>query len=173
MVLGRSLVLVALAASAAGAQPGLQAEPPPRTPFDGGSFGLSAAVGSTYAFGQRYFAIGAGANYYVLDGVGVGLASIVQWGDGPTITRVKPELRYVAQPLVGRWPLIPYAAVFYSRWFVGGALDDVDAVGSRGGFLYVSGRVILGFGVAYERVVSDCLEDCYAIYPDLTLSFAL
>ena len=80
----RSLVLVAAVAATVRAQPGLEPEPQP-TPFDRGKFGLSAGGGTTSAFGQRYFAVGAGASYYVLDGVGVGLFSQVQWGDGPTI----------------------------------------------------------------------------------------
>lgn len=170
----RSLLLVALFATAARAQPGLEPEPPPPpTPFDQGRFGLSAGAGTGSAFGQRYFAVGAGATYYVLDGAGIGLSSQVQWGSGPTITRVTPEVRYVAQPLVARWPLVPYAAVYYSHWFVGDALDDVDAMGTRGGLYYVSGSFVLGFGVGYERLVSDCTMDCSSFYPDLTLSLAL
>jgi hypothetical protein len=173
MSLLRSLVIVALARTAAGAQPAPEPEPPPRTPFDRGRLAISAGAGSTSAFGVRYFAIGAGASYYALDGAAVGLSSQVQWGDGPMITRVTPELRYVAQPLVGRWPLIPYAAVFFSHWFIGDAFDDVDALGSRGGLLYVSGSFVVGLGVAFERIVSDCTMDCWSVYPDLTLSVAL
>ena len=171
------------------AQPGARVEEPPppepvtvaplieepkrRTPFDQGRFGLSAGGGTTSAFGVRYFAIGAGASYFVLDGVAVGLGTQVQWGEGPTIFRTTPELRYVAQPLVGRFPLIPYVAGFYTHWFIGDRVDDVDAVGTRGGLLYVSGSVILGLGVAYEHLVSDCVMDCSAVYPDITVSIAL
>ena len=166
----RALLLVALLSSAAAAQPGVEEPPTRRTPFDQGRFGFSAGAGSTTAFGERYFAIGAGAGYYVLDGVETGLSTQVQWGDGPTITRLTPSLRYVVQPLVGKFPLIPYAGVFYSHWFVGGGVADVDAIGTRGGLLYVSGSVILGLGVAYEHVVSECTGDCDAIYPDITVA---
>ena len=176
----RSLVLVALLSSVAAAQPAVVApepveeEPPrPRTPFDQGRFGLGAGAGTASVFGQRYYYVGAGATYYVLDGVGVGLSSQVQWGGGPTILRTTPELRDVAQPLVGRWPLIPYVAVFYTHWFVGDGTADVDAIGTRGGLLYVSGSIILGLGVAYEHLVSECTMDCSAVYPDFTLSVAL
>jgi hypothetical protein len=149
------------------------APPRPRTPFDRGRFGLTAGAGTTSAFGERYFAIAAGASYYVLDGVGVGLGTQVQWGDGPTIFRTTPELRYVAQPLVGHWPVIPYVGVFYTHWFVGDRIADVDAIGTRGGLLYVSGSVVLGLGVAYEHLVSPCTMNCSAVYPDITLSIAL
>lgn len=158
------------------AEPEPEPEPEPprrRTPFDRGRFGLTAGAGTTSAFGERYFAIAAGTSYYVLDGVGVGLGTQVQWGDGPTIFRTTPDLRYVAQPLVGRWPLIPYVGVFYTHWFVGERIADVDAVGTRGGLLYVSGSVVLGLGLAYEHLVSTCTMDCSAVYPDITISIAL
>jgi hypothetical protein len=151
-------------------------EPKRRTPFDQGRFSLTAGAGTSSALGQRYFGIGAGAMYFALDGVGIGLGTQVQWGDGPTILRTTPELRYVAQPLVGRWPLIPYAGVFYTHWFIGDAFIDVDAVGTRGGLLYVSGSVVLGLGVAYEHLVSECdamTMDCSSVYPDITISVAL
>jgi hypothetical protein len=63
--------------------------------------------------------------------------------------------------------------VFYSHWFIGDAYSDQDAVGTRGGLLYVSGSVVLGLGVAYERIVSECTMDCSSVYPDFTLSIAL
>ena len=177
----RALALVALMTAVAsaqptaapGAQPGVQPEPELRTPFDQGRFGLSGGGGAGTAFGERYYAIALGASYFVLDGVGVGLASQVQWGNGPTITRVTPELRYVAQPLVGRWPLIPYAGVFYSHWFISSVYADVDAIGTRGGLLYLSGSIIVGLGIAYEHLVSECSTDCSSVYPDITIGFSL
>lgn len=159
------------------AQPAVpEPEPRRRTPFDRGRFGLTASAGTASVFDQRYFGIGGSLSYFVLDGVAVGAGAQVQWGDGPTITRTTPELRYVAQPLVGRWPLIPYAAVFYTHWFVGEANPDVDAIGTRGGLLYVSGSIVLGLGIAYEHLVSECMMDtmdCSSVYPDITISIAL
>ena len=170
----RALALVAVMGSVALAQPSVTEPEPerPRTPFDQGRFGLSAGAGTSSALGHRYYAIGAGASYFVLDGFAVGFGSQVQWGDGPTILRTTPELRYVAQPLVGHWPLIPYLAVFYTHWFVGDAFADVDAIGTRGGLLYVSGSMVLGLGVAYEHLVSECTMDCSSVYPDITISIA-
>ena len=172
----RALVLVALLAAVAHAQPGapgVEEEPPRRTPFDQGRFSLSGGAGTASAFGQRYFGIGLSASYFVLDGVAIDAGSVVQWGDGPTILRTTPGLRYVAQPLVGHFPLIPYVGVFYSHWFVGDAFADIDALGTRGGLLYVSGSVVLGLGIAYERIVSECTMDCSSIYPDITIAIAL
>jgi hypothetical protein len=167
----RALVVIALLAATAHAQPGVQPEPERRTPFDRGRFALSGGGGTTSAFGMRYYYVGLGAAYFVLDGVAVGLNTQVQWGDGPTIFRTTPELRYVAQPLVGSWPVIPYVGVYYSHWFVGDRIDDVDAIGTRGGLLYLSGSIIVGLGVGYEHLVSKCAMDCSVIYPDITLAF--
>jgi len=150
-----------------------QPEPPRRTPFDRGRFGLSAGAGTTSVFDQRYFGIGVAASYFVLDGVAIDLGTQVQWGDGPTILRTSPGLRYVVQPLVGKWPLIPYVAGYYTHWFVGDAIADVDALGTRGGLLYVSGSLVLGLGIGYEHLVSECTMDCSSVYPDLTISIAL
>ena len=175
----RAALVLAGMTSVAYAQPGAGPDPEPeparKTPFDRGRFGLSVGAGTTSAFGERYFSIAAAASYFVLDGVGIDLGSQVQWGDGPTIARTTPGLRYVAQPLVGVSPVIPYVGVFYSHWFVGDAYVDIDAVGTRGGLLYVSGSVVLGLGVAYERIVSDCdsaMMNCSAVYPDLTIAIA-
>jgi len=149
-------------------------EPPPKTPFDRGRMGISVAGGASNNFGQRYFAIGAGFGYYVLDGLELGIAAIHQFGDGPSISRVAPSIRYVAQPLVGSWPLIPYVGVFYNHWFIGDGYPDVDAVGGRAGFLYVSGSILLGLGVAVERTVSECPDsECWTAYPDFTNSLSL
>jgi hypothetical protein len=166
------LICVALVAStAAQAQPATQ--PPVRTPFDQGRFNLGFGAGSQTALGYRYFVVAGGVGYYVLDGVELGLGASHQFGDGPGITRATPGVRYVAQPLVGRSPLVPYAGVFYSHYFIGDGFTDVDTVGTRGGLLYVSGSLVVGLGVAFERVVSECSSNCSAVYPDITLSLAL
>jgi hypothetical protein len=41
----------------------------------------------------------------------------------------------------------------------------------RAGLLRLSGRLIIGLGVAYEHTVSACTTDCDAVYPDVTLGF--
>jgi hypothetical protein len=147
-------------------------EPPKPTPFDRGKMSLSVAGGSSNNFGQRYFGIGAGFGYFILDGLELGVAALHQFGDGPSISKLAPQIRYVAKPLVGKWPLIPYVGVFYTHWFIGDMFEDVDAIGARSGLLYVSGRVLLGLGVAVEQTVSECVEECVTVYPDLTISLS-
>jgi hypothetical protein len=155
------------------AEPEPPPPPPPRTPtpFDRGKFSLGGGAGRQSNLGFDYFVIGLGVGYYVLDGVEVGLAGLYQFGDGPSISQLSPSLRYVAQPLVGRSPLIPYGGVFYRHWFIGSDIDDVDTLGGRVGLLYVSGFVI-GLGIVYEHTVSECVEDCGQFYPDFTISLS-
>jgi len=148
-------------------------EPPRVTPFDQGKLGLGFGFGSQKTLGAQYYLVSGGVGYYVLDGVEVGLGLGHQWGDGPSITRTTPSLRYVAQPLVGVSPLIPYVGVFGSRYFIADGFDDVNTVGGRAGALYVSGSLLIGLGLAVEHVVSECAEDCTSYYPDFTLSMSL
>lgn len=165
-----------LAAPSAQADPEAELEPEPerpRTPFDRGRFNLGFGAGSQSNFGERYFVVGGAAGYFVLDGFELGLGAAHQFGDGPSITRLTPALRYVAHPLVGRSPVVPYAGVFYSHYFVGDAVADIDTAGVRGGLLYVSGSVILGLGIAHERQISECATNCSWFYPDFTLAIAL
>jgi hypothetical protein len=171
----RLIWLLLVGAAPAAADPSVpEPEPPPRrTPFDQGRFGLSFGAGSQSVLGDRYYGVAGGAGYYILDGVELGLGASFQWGTGPTITRVTPSLRYVAQPLVGHSPLIPYVGVFGSHYFIGQDEPDVNTIGARGGVLYVGGSLVLGIGVAVERVVSECTEECTDVYPDFTLSLAL
>ncbi len=164
-------IAVLLAARPARADEGTQ-QPPPPTPFDRGRFGLSLGGSSQSSFGVQYFAVGAGMEYFVLDGVGLGVSGVLELGDGPTIGRLMPALRYVAKPLVGRSPLVPYVGVFYDHWFIG-QNPDIDGIGARAGLLYVSHSLVLGLGVAVEEQVSKCTMDCTLVYPDLTLSLAL
>jgi hypothetical protein len=151
----------------------VEAEPPRVTPFDQGRMNLSVGGGSTSNFGERYFALGGGFGYFVLDGLELGIAAVHQFGDGPSISQVQPRVRYVVQPLVGRSPLIPYVGAFYNHWFIGDGYPDVDAIGGRAGLLYISGRVLLGVGVAVERTVSECIDECWTVYPDFTISLSL
>lgn len=168
------LALVALAATARADDP-VPDEPQPHltTPFDRGKLSLGIYGGSQSTLGYHYFAIGGAFGYFVLDGVEVSLGGLEEFGDGPNISKLEPELRYVVQPLVGKSPVIPYVGAFYNHWFIGGGMSDVDTVGGRGGLLYVSGQLVLGLGAVYERIVSDCVMDCSSVYPDFTISLAL
>jgi len=151
-------------------------EPPKPTPFDRGKLGVSVGGGTQTQLGVHYIAIGAGVGYFVLDGVQLGVSGLHEFGDGPSISKLSPSLTYIAQPLVGKWPVIPYAGGFYNHWFIGDNNPDLDTIGARAGLMFVSGHLVLGLGVAVEHVVSACnamTTDCNSVYPDLTISMAL
>ena len=148
-------------------------EPPQPTPFDRGKFGLSGGAGRQSTFDTSYIVVGLGAGYYVLDGVEVGLAASHYFGDGPSISRVTPSLRYVAQPLFGRSPLIPYVGAFYDHYFVGGTYGDVDGIGGRAGVIFVSGQLLLGLGIGVEKYVTNCAKDCVQVFPDVSIGVSL
>lgn len=147
--------------------------PPPPTPFDRGRVAVSAGAGERSVLGDRYFVLGLGASYFVLRGLALDLDGTLELGPGPTIGVVAPGVRYVAAPLVGVSPLVPYVGAFYQRAFVGGGLADTDAIGGRAGALYVQSRgLVLGLGVVVARTVSTCATDCTAIYPDVTIALS-
>lgn len=151
--------------------PALTPAPPPPTPFDRGRFGLGGGAGEQTNFDKQYIWIGASVGYFVLDGVELGLSGLYEFGNDPTITEVSPSLRYVAQPLVGKWPVVPYIGGFYSRWFVG---SGGDTVGARAGVILISGQLLLGLGAVYEhQVESPCASGCDSVYPDVTIGVAL
>ncbi len=165
------MTLLALAA------PARADEPPHRTPFDRGRFAASIGAGTQTNFDTQYFWAGAGVGYFLLDGLEVGLSGLHEFGSGPSISIVSPSLRYVAQPLVGAWPVVPYVGTFYDHWFIGSGNPDVDAIGARAGFLYVTsagaGSAVLGLGIAVEHQLGACGTTCNSVYPDITISFAL
>ena len=166
-------IVVAAFAPAAAADDLTQPPPPPRpTPFDRGRFGLSGGVSAQTEFNVHYFVIGAGVAYYVIDGLSLGLSGLHEFGDGPSISELSPEVRYVAQPLVYKWPVVPYVGTFYKHLFVGDN-PDVDSIGAHGGLMFVSGQLVLGLGVAVERQVSACTMDCVFVYPDLIIALSL
>jgi hypothetical protein len=160
-------------ATRAHADPGGLDPTPRETPFDRGHISLMVGGGSQTVNNYRYLGVGLGLGYYVLDGVELGLFALHEFGSGPSLNEVSPSFQYVARPLVGSWPLIPYAGVFYNHWFVGAPFSDSDTAGTRAGVVYLSGKVIAGIGVVYEHVLSACSQTCDQVYPDVTLGFTL
>jgi hypothetical protein len=137
------------------------------TPFDRGSMRVSLGGGGGVYGGASYFAIAGGFSYFVWHGVELGV-DLAQWfGSDPNVTHLSPQLRYVFYQLA---PLSPYLGVFYRHWFRWAGQSDFDTIGARGGVLWqVGGRLYLGLGAAYERLLDTCDSDCYAVYPEVAL----
>lgn len=167
----RWLALVAILAGTAHADEPPQ--PPPPTPFDQWRFNLGGGASTISTFGSNYTVIGLGAELFVLPGLGVDLSASHYFGDGPSVSRVTPGLRYVLKPLFGKSPVIPYIGGFYDHYFVGSDYGDVDGVGGRVGLIFVTGHVLLGLGLGVEQYVTNCAKDCTVYFPDFSIGVAL
>ena len=136
-------------------------------PFDGGRFGVSGGVGSEEAFEHTYLRVGLSLGYYILPGLEVSLLGEKWFGDDPTVSLVSPRLRYIFWMVP--WSFKPYVGTGYTHWFVGDPFEDVDAVAGRAGLIGLLGdSFLVGLGAVAERVVSECEEECWSFYPELT-----
>ena len=139
--------------------------------FGQGKTQYSVIGGNGYAFGNRYFVLGAGVSYYVLDGLGVGL-SLENWsGSGPGITKYSPFVQYVFNQASA---VKPYVGAFYRHTSIGG-LPSINSAGERAGIYIASAPnayINLGF---VREVYLDCQQSiyrsCSETYPDLGFTF--
>jgi len=136
--------------------------------FSKGRTSLAITGGTGYAFNESYLVLGVGVNYYVLDGLSVGL-SVESWsGSDPKLYKVTPSVQYVFHQI----PKVnPYIGVFYRRTYVDG-LPDINSVGGRAGVYLAAGRsAYIGLGAVYESY-TDCnkalYSSCSDTYPELT-----
>ena len=140
-------------------------------PFSAGSLRLSLFFGGGTAFGEHYSIIGAGAGYYVLDDLELGLDAETWRGNEPRITRYSPQVMYVL-PLGER--ARPYAGVFYRRTLID-QYKNLSDVGGRAGVLFLSGQgAYFGAGAVYERHLGcdrTVFESCSGSYLELLLAF--
>jgi hypothetical protein len=147
---------------------GAEDEGPSAGPFRQAAVRLSLLLGSGESSTDTYFILGAGAGYYVLNGLELGADYEAWLGGSPTLQRLSPEARYVL------WfvPTIkPYLGFFYRHTFVSG-YDGLNSLGGRAGVYYAPerSRMYLGGGVAYERYLActdSVLGDCDELYPEL------
>ena len=131
-------------------------------------FAVTAAAGS--AFQNDYFVLGGGFGFFVVDGLDLGIESEVWMGHDPTISKLGPSATYMFH-FIETYP--PYVGLFYAHWFISNDMVDADTLGVRAGCFYVhSDAFYVGLGLAFEHLVSDCAEDCYQFYPELTIRSA-
>ena len=167
LVIGLVIVGVSVLAAGSARAQGEPQEVQPG-PFDGGRFGVSGGVGSEEAFDHTYLRVGLSLGYYVLPGLEVSVMGEKWFGDDPSVSLVSPRLRYVFWMVP--WSFKPYVGTGYTHWFVGDPFEDVDAVAGRAGLIgFVGGTLIVGLGAVVERVVSECGDECWSVYPELTL----
>ena len=138
--------------------------------FGQGRASLSVFGGSGSAFSQSYFVLGVGANYYVVQGLGLGLNFESWLGNTPGIYKLTPNVQYVftQNPSVQ-----PYVGVFYRRVFIDD-LSDLNSVGARAGaYLPVGPNTHFGLGGVYEKSL-DCNKSsyhtCEDFYPEISFT---
>jgi hypothetical protein len=168
---------IRMAALAAGlvAGLGLLAAAAPAQAADGaGMFGrgglqIGVVAGGATAFNTNYTIIGAGVNYYVVDGLGLGLAYESWSGTGPHISKLTPSVQYVFYQL-GR--VKPYVGAFYRRITVSGQPDYDSAGGRLGVYVALSPHAALGAGYARETALNcqrSIYSSCSTTYAEISL----
>ncbi len=141
-------------------------------PFTQGNKSVTISGGSGHAFGSDYFVLGVGGGYYLLDGLELGVDVDAWLGADPDIYRISPQVRYVFHKVDN---IKSYVGTFFRRTFIEG-LDDLDAVGFRGGvFMMLNRGSYLGVGAVYDSYL-DCEERIYSscsnTYPEIVISIA-
>ncbi len=109
-------------------------------------------VGTTFAFGEVYGSLNAGAGYLMKYGLAPNLELSYNFGAEPTLWTVRPGVTwYMPVPR-----FYPYIGAYYTHWFVSGGRADENGVGARAG---VSLGRVLSVAVTYDHAL-DCKKDC-------------
>ena len=140
--------------------------------FSQGRTQLMVTGGNGYAFNDRYFVLGIGGRYFLVDGLSIGLQAETWTGGDPSIHKITPSLQYVFY----RVPNVsPYLGAFYRRTYIDN-LPDLNSIGGRAGaYFAASSNANIGAGVVYESY-QDCSEtrysDCSETYPEISFTFS-
>ena len=129
-------------------------------------------AGTGYAFDESYLVVGLGANYYVVDGLNVGLHWEYWTGSDPKMSKLTPSIQYVFHQMN---PVKPYVGAFYRRTYLE-RLEDLDSFGARAGVYLQAGRnSYIGAGLVYESYV-DCetgiYRKCDSTYGEISFTIA-
>jgi len=115
--------------------------------FDEGTMGAAVTVGSGTGYNSTYTILGISANYFMLNGLSVGVGYRGWFGGTPTMNEIDLPVTYYV-PLKSN--VRPYGGVFYRYTFVSGDYSDYNTYGARAGISYVQGRGYFAAGWAQE-----------------------
>ena len=129
-------------------------------------------AGTGYAFDETYVVVGLGAQYYVVDGLNLGLHWEYWTGSDPKMSKLTPSIQYVFHKMN---PIKPYVGAFYRRTYLE-RLEDLDSYGARAGAYLQAGRnSYIGAGLVYESYV-DCetatYRKCDSTYGEISFTIA-
>lgn len=138
--------------------------------FGSGRSRFSLNAGYSAQNGHTYTVVGAGAGYYLAEGLEVGVDGDAWMGDKPHIYTISPGMRYVLTTLPS---FKPYVGGFYKRTFYD-TLPNRDSAGGRAGVVSpVSDHVYLSAGIVVEKMFhcdTSLYTNCTQVYPEAGLS---
>lgn len=137
-------------------------------PFAGGKSQLSLGGGSSTLGQSSYLILQGRYGYFLVNGLVLetGLQSWIPFDS-------KAKAIYVLSPGVTGYlyqlgGFVPYAGVFYQQAFSELILENKQALGARGGFVYRQGGGFIGLGARVTDAI-DCEIDCRMITPEISL----
>jgi len=135
-----------------------------------GSKGLGIKLGSASIGSENYTIAGLSANYFVVDGLSVGLGYEKWFSGTPDISKLTLESTYYIK---ANEDLRPYVGLFYRRMFISSDLfDDINSYGTKAGLAFMQDRLLLGAGLVYEKYDSNQrLFNDSQTYLELTVGF--
>lgn len=140
--------------------------------FDKGRSSVGIVAGSSSAHGETYTILGVGVDYFVVNGLSVGIGYYGWFGDEDNINQLTLSSSYYL-PLSQK--LRPYVGGFIRESFVSSS-EDYTSYGARGGLaITMSPNSYMSFGYTYEKY-GNCSEtiyrDCSSSYPELVFSLS-
>jgi outer membrane protein W len=139
--------------------------------FAQGSSQFSLLAGSGTAYNNDYLILGVGVNYYLIDGLGVGL-SYENWsGNSPSINQTSPSIQYVFSQ---GYSIRPYIGAFYRNTAIANQ-SSINSEGARAGVYFTAGsNSVIGIGLVYESYLNcqpTVFGGCSETYPEIALLF--
>jgi len=143
--------------------------------FVKGNTSVGVVLGSgSVSYGPRhtenYTIFGVNADYFVIDGLSVGLGYRGWFGGSPTKNQLTVPVTYYL-PISEKFR--PYAGVFVRETFVSGDYDNYESYGMRGGVtMTISRNSYIGVGVVQEYYSIDGNNDSSTTSPEFILAFS-
>ncbi len=132
------------------------------------NFGFS--VGSSSGYGNTYTVVGVNANYFVAEGLSLGLGYQGWFGEDPKINQISMPLTYYV-PLESSFS--PYVGVIYRRTFIDKPYEDLNTYGGRIGVTLLTGaNSFLSIGWIQEYYDNSSNENNSRGYPEINAGFS-
>jgi len=141
--------------------------------FDKGNTSVGIVAGSKYSHGESYTIVGVGVDYFLVNGVSVGIGYRGWFGGNPDMNQLTITSSYYI-PLSQKFR--PYIGGFIRETFVDyDKIDDknYESYGGRAGLaIAMSPNSYMSFGYVYEEYGECIFNDCSSSYPELVFSLA-